>query len=105
MDNVNHPYHYEGTTSIECIESMEIVFGKFNVAVFCIVNAYKYIWRHKHKNGLEDLEKAKWYLDRAESYGMEGEDEGFNQLRNLLEKKVKQWQESHPLSDSTSSTP
>lgn len=92
-DNVNHPPHYEVSTSIECIESMEFTFGKFNVAVFCTINAYKYIWRHKHKNGLEDLEKAQWYLDRAESYGMK--DEGFNQLRDLLNEKKKQWQESH----------
>lgn len=92
-DNVNHPPHYEGSTSIECIESMEIIFGKFNVAVFCIINAYKYIWRHKHKNGLEDLEKAQWYFDRAASYGVEGE--SIDILRDLLEQKKKQWQESH----------
>ena len=92
-DNVNHPSHYEASTSIECIEAMEITFGKANVAVFCVLNAYKYIWRHKHKNGLEDLEKAQWYLDRVESYGVE--DVNIDQLRDLLEKKKKEWQESH----------
>ena len=92
-DNVNHPSHYEDSTSIECIEAMEITFGKFNVTVFCVLNAYKYIWRHKHKNGLEDLEKAQWYLDRVESYGVE--DVNIDQLRDLLEKKKKEWQESH----------
>ena len=92
-DNVNHPSHYEDSTSIECIEAMEITFGKFNVAVFCVLNAYKYIWRHKHKNGLEDLEKAQWYLDRVKSYGVE--DVNIDQLRDLLEKKKKEWQESH----------
>ena len=92
-DNVNHPAHYEGSTSIECIESMEIAFGTYAVAMFCIINAYKYIWRHKHKNGLEDLEKAQWYLDKAESYAEEIN--GIDQLCALLEKKKKQWQESH----------
>ena len=91
--NVNHPSHYEDSTSIECIEAMEITFGKFNVTVFCVLNAYKYIWRHKHKNGLEDLEKAQWYLDRVKSYGVE--DVNIDQLRDLLEKKKKEWQESH----------
>lgn len=62
-DNVNHPSHYESNTSLECIESMEIMFGESMVTAFCLLNAYKYIWRHKHKNGLEDLKKAKWYLD------------------------------------------
>jgi len=27
-------------------------------------NIVKYVVRHKKKNGLEDLEKAKWYLER-----------------------------------------
>lgn len=62
-DNVNHPSHYESNTSLECIESMEIMFGESMVTAFCLLNAYKYVWRHKHKNGLEDLKKAKWYLD------------------------------------------
>lgn len=62
-DNVNHPSHYESSTSLECIESMEIMFGESMVTAFCLLNAYKYIWRYKHKNGLEDLKKAKWYLD------------------------------------------
>jgi len=92
-DNVNHPSHYEASTSIECIESMEITFGKYNVAVFCVLNAYKYIWRHKYKNGLEDLEKAQWYLNRVKSYGVE--DVNIDQLRDLLEKKKKEWQGSH----------
>lgn len=92
-DNVNHPAHYEASTSIECIESMELTFGNDGVGVFCVINAYKYIWRHKFKNGLEDLEKARWYLDRAESYGVK--DELINNLRDLLEQKKKQWLESH----------
>ena len=66
MDNVNHPAHYEGQTSIECIEAMQIAFGKRAVADFCLCNAFKYLWRHKHKNGAEDLKKAQWYLDRAD---------------------------------------
>ena len=38
--------------------------GREAVKSFCLCNAYKYLWRHKNKNGLEDLKKARWYLDR-----------------------------------------
>ena len=64
-DMVNHPAHYEGQTSMECIEAMQISFGKKAVVDFCLCNAFKYLWRHRHKNGSEDLRKAQWYLDRA----------------------------------------
>lgn len=66
QDNVNHPKHYEGYCSIECIDNMRLIFGNQIVAEYCMVNAYKYLWRYKYKNGLEDLKKAKWYLDNAE---------------------------------------
>lgn len=66
QDNVNHPKHYEGHCSIECIDNMRLIFGNQIVADYCMVNAYKYLSRHKYKNGYEDLCKAKWYLDKAE---------------------------------------
>ncbi len=63
-DAVN-PDHYKSSTSLECIEAMEIIFGINAVIDFCVCNAWKYIWRWKNKNGTEDLDKAKWYIDRA----------------------------------------
>lgn len=66
QDSVNHPKHYEGHCSIECIDNMRLIFGNQIVADYCMVNAYKYLSRHKYKNGYEDLCKAKWYLDKAE---------------------------------------
>lgn len=68
VDMVSHPPHYADSCSIECIESMEIAFGVKYTAVYCIINAYKYLWRRKAKNGLQDVEKALWYLDRYHSY-------------------------------------
>lgn len=65
VDNVNHPKHYEESTSLECIEAMEIAFGRQAVIDFCKCNAFKYVWRYKHKNGLEDLNKALWYCERV----------------------------------------
>ena len=63
-DNVNHPKHYEGHCSIECIDSMIMTFGAKRTAEYCVQNAYKYVWRHKYKNRLEDLKKAELYLDK-----------------------------------------
>lgn len=64
-DNVNHPKHYEGYTSLECIEVMQLVFGEEAVRNFCLCNAFKYLWRYKNKNGVEDIQKAGWYLDHV----------------------------------------
>lgn len=63
-DNIN-PDHYKSSTSLECIEAMQIVFGREAVLHFCLLNAFKYIWRWKNKNGTEDLDKASWYVDKA----------------------------------------
>lgn len=62
-DNINHPQHYT-YSKYECIEVMTDIFGPEAVKDFCICNAFKYFWRHKHKNGLEDIKKAKWYVDK-----------------------------------------
>ena len=62
-DNVEHPNHYE-TGKFECIEVMEEAIGTDAVKDFCVCNAFKYIYRHKRKNGKEDLEKARWYVNK-----------------------------------------
>ena len=62
-DIVNHPGHYE-TGKFECIEVMQEALGTDAVKDFCICNAFKYLYRHKRKNGLEDIKKAKWYIDK-----------------------------------------
>lgn len=57
-DVVNHPKHYTSHPSgVECIAVAEHM--NFNVG-----NAIKYLWRTDHKNGLEDLRKAAWYVNR-----------------------------------------
>ena len=62
-DNVNHPSHYE-TGNFECIDVMVETQGKEAVMDFCICNVFKYIYRHNNKNGIDDVKKAKWYLDK-----------------------------------------
>lgn len=63
-DNVNHPSHYE-TGKFECIEVMVETQGVQATKDFCLCNALKYIYRHRRKNGLEDIQKAIWYLNKA----------------------------------------
>lgn len=65
-DPVNHPSHYEKQCSLECIDVMEACFDYDAVFDFCVCNAFKYLWRHKFKNGNEDIKKAAWYIDKAE---------------------------------------
>ena len=62
-DIVNHPSHYE-TGKFECIDVMRETQGDEAVQDFCICNALKYIYRHRNKNGVEDIRKAKWYIDK-----------------------------------------
>lgn len=58
QDMVNHPPHYRSHPSgVECIQVTEHL-------NFCIGNAIKYLWRCDQKHGLEDLQKARWYIDR-----------------------------------------
>lgn len=63
-DNIN-PDHYKSQTSLECIEAMQLTFGEVGVINFCACNAWKYIWRWKNKNGVEDLHKAEWYIHKG----------------------------------------
>lgn len=62
-DIVNHPSHYE-TGKFECIDVMRETQSDAVVQDFCICNALKYIYRHRNKNGVEDIRKAKWYIDK-----------------------------------------
>jgi hypothetical protein len=57
-DNVNHPKHYTSHPSgIECIQITEHL-------SFCMGNAVKYLWRNEGKDGIQDLKKAIWYIER-----------------------------------------
>ena len=54
-DKIN-PNHYK-QRPYECIHFTQHM-------SFCHGNAFKYVWRYMDKNGLEDLEKAKWYINQ-----------------------------------------
>lgn len=64
VDAVNHPSHYNAG-KIECIEALEsATAGLCGIEAIYTANAIKYLWRWKLKNGVQDLEKAKWYIDK-----------------------------------------
>lgn len=62
-EEINHPDRYK-TDGVECIDVMLKIFGVDAVKSFCKLNAFKYIWREQHKNGVEDIKKAVWYLNK-----------------------------------------
>lgn len=62
-DNVNHPAHY-GQGNIECIEYIQDFLSHDEFVGYLRGNIAKYLHRWRYKNGLEDLHKAQWYLNR-----------------------------------------
>lgn len=61
---VNHPLHYT-SGKVECIDAIESATGDLTgIEAVCTANIIKYVWRWKLKNGVEDLEKASWYLNK-----------------------------------------
>ena len=63
-DMVNHPSHYT-QGGIECIDALKAAtVSKTGIEAVCTANAIKYLWRYEEKNGIEDVKKARWYIDR-----------------------------------------
>jgi hypothetical protein len=62
-DNINPSHYTQG--KIECIEAIEsATVGKTGIEAVCVANIIKYLWRYEEKNGIEDIRKSKWYLDK-----------------------------------------
>ena len=63
-DMVNHPSHYISTNGLETIDVIESFTSDLvGIEAVDTGNILKYICRWKHKNGLQDLQKAMWYLN------------------------------------------
>lgn len=63
VDVVNHPPHYTDG-GIECIEAIEAQLTIEEYRGYLKGNCVKYLWRERHKGGVESLKKAQWYLER-----------------------------------------
>ena len=63
-DSVNRPAHY-ASGGIECIEAIKASMSREAFLGYLKGNVQKYLWRYEKKaNPVEDLKKARWYLDR-----------------------------------------
>ena len=63
-DPVNAPQHYR-QGSVEAIDAIKSALEDPGFTDYCIGNCMKYAYRWRHKNGIEDLRKAAWYLNEA----------------------------------------
>ena len=61
-DMVNSPSHYN-QAGIECIDAIEAATSD-GYEYYLQGNIIKYLWRYRYKNGVEDLKKAQWYLEK-----------------------------------------
>jgi len=62
-DNINPSHYKQG--DIECIDAIEsAVVNKSGAEAVQVGNIIKYLWRYEEKNGLEDVKKCRWYLER-----------------------------------------
>jgi len=63
-DAVNKPSHYT-QGKVECIDAIEsATMGLVGIVAVCVANVIKYVWRFALKNGIEDLDKADYYLQK-----------------------------------------
>jgi len=62
VDLVNNPPHYN-QTGIECVEAIAAATDD-GFEYYLQGNILKYLWRYRYKNGIEDLKKAQWYLNK-----------------------------------------
>ena len=61
-DMVNRPPHYN-QSGIECIDAIAAATDE-GYEYYLQGNIIKYLWRYRYKNGVQDLQKASWYLDQ-----------------------------------------
>lgn len=61
-EKVNHPSHYLG--NVEVIDYIEDKLSFDQFEGYLVGNVIKYLSRYQKKNGLEDLKKGRWYLNK-----------------------------------------
>ncbi len=74
-NQVSHPSHYQTSSGLETIQVIEAFTENLKgIEAVCTANAIKYICRWKNKNGVQDLNKAIWYLTYLINYLENGEE-------------------------------
>tara|TARA_R110001592_G_scaffold69898_4_gene214391 strand:- start:1624 stop:1863 length:240 start_codon:yes stop_codon:yes gene_type:complete len=62
-NSVNHPSHYT-YGKVECLDAIKSSLSHDEFCGFLKAQCIKYLWRYKHKNGIEDLRKCDFYMQR-----------------------------------------
>ena len=74
-DNINPNHYRQG--KIECIDALEAATTNLmGLDAVCTANAIKYLWRWQEKNGIEDLRKAIWYINKL----IDGQNPNYREL-------------------------
>lgn len=83
MADAINPSHYK-QGKVECIDAIEsATVHKTGLEAVCTANVIKYLWRYEAKNGLEDVRKAQWYLNKLIDY-LEHKDEIDEMITKLI---------------------
>ena len=98
MSDAVNPDHYK-QGSIECIEAMKIVLTPEEFRGYLKGNVFKYLWREKDKNGIEDLRKGKSYYDRLIDLIDESEQQKAADLQSLKDHPFGRLKTAHLNSD------
>lgn len=88
IEQVNHPAHYKNNGK-ECIDLMIEKYGPRATINFCILNAFKYIFRCGKKEGnpdYQELNKAEWYLNWADKHNFFSDTETMTNILELQNK-------------------
>jgi hypothetical protein len=70
-EKVQHPLHYGGDTPYEVIKVLRNWFSEDQFEGFLVGNAIKYLARYRKKNGVEDVQKAEFYVKYLEKFLLE----------------------------------
>ena len=83
-DYLVNPKHYKSDKGLECIDCIEgVVQDLVGVEATDTGNIMKYLWRWKNKDGVNDLKKAKWYLDHLIAH-VENDTEALKTMEEIL---------------------
>lgn len=68
MADAINPSHYK-QGKVECIDAIEsATVNKTGLEAVCTANVIKYLFRYEAKNGLEDVYKSRWYINKLIEY-------------------------------------
>jgi len=83
-DYLVNPKHYKSNKGLECIDCIEgVVQDLVGVEATDTGNIMKYLWRWKNKDGVNDLKKAKWYLEHLIAH-VENDTEALKTMEEIL---------------------